>query len=192
MVFCLMHSIKKKKIKFFLADMDPQGIKKKLSDDGIIYAEVPNLYGFPLTDESHKTTFTIYSLNKLFKEAGYNIIDYGYATTPKESLKLDYYYNNSEENIFIIATKNSVKKKVKTPQPIIPKSINNFKHTLFTTYAKIMVGSICLTLLKLSLRYFKTFILFFIYGILEIISLKILRFSLVNKIVKNIKKIFNF
>jgi len=167
-----------------------ENLKNNLSKNGILYAEVPNLYGFPLTDESHKLTFTIHSLSKLFEDSGYNIIKYGYATTPEESLKLGYYYNNNKENLFVIATKEDITNKILLHKPIIPRSIKSFQLTLFMTYAYIMLNSICFNLLKLSMRYFRTFILFLIYGLLEVISIKIFRFSLVNTIIKNLKKIF--
>ena len=80
-------------------------LKNNLSEEGILYAEVPNLYGFPLADEAHKIAFTDFSLVNLFKSAGYEILDYGFTKTPKESIKFDYYYNHESENLYIICGK---------------------------------------------------------------------------------------
>ena len=41
-------------------------LKNNISNEGIIYAEVPNLYGFPLGDPAHNIAFTKYSLSKIF------------------------------------------------------------------------------------------------------------------------------
>ena len=141
-------------------------LKNSLSEEGVIYVEVPNLYGFPLSDEAHKIAFTLYSLAKLFKDSGLEVINYGYNSTPKESIRFDYYYNNEKENI--------------------PINISSFKYDLQISYAKIMLKSITLNLFKISLRYFRTFMLFLVYGLVEIITLKIFKISIVNKFLSKI------
>ena len=157
-------------------------LKNILSVEGIIYVEVPNLYGFPLGDEMHNSTFTQFSLYKLFTDCGFEIINYGFTQTPKESIKFNYYLNNKKECIYIIASLKKNLKITKIPEANIPKNTRIFKYRLQVAYARIMLNSVSLVLFKLSLKNLKTFFLFLIYGLTELITLKILRFSLINKI----------
>ena len=159
-------------------------LKDHLSDEGVLYAEVPNLYGFPLADEAHKIAFTEFSFAKMFQSAGYEILDYGFTKTPKESIKFDYYYNHESENLFIICGKKRKNPSLNFPKNKIPNSINNFTYELKIKYANLMLKKISFTLFKSSLRYFRTFALFFIYGLVDFISLKIFRISLVSKFLR--------
>ena len=160
-------------------------LKNNLSDKGAIYVEVPNLYGLPLGDEAHKIAFTLYSLAKLFKDCGLEIKYYGYIETPKESVKFDYYYNNEHENILMIGTlKSNNSENITLPDPNIPNNIKSFKYNLQLSYAKIMVKTITINLFKMVLRYSRTFILFLLFGLAEIISLKLFKTSLINKFLK--------
>ena len=65
----------------------------------------------------------------MFQSAGYEILDYGFTKTPKESIKFDYYYNHESENLFMYMWKKEEKihhlifRKIK-----IPNSINNFTY----------------------------------------------------------------
>ena len=164
-------------------------LKNCLSKEGVIYAEVPNLYGFPLGDEAHKISFSIYSLTKLFENSGLKIINCGFTSTPKESIKFDYYYNNESENIFVIAAlKENINKSSNLPESNIPNSTKSLIYKLELSYAKIMLKTITLNLFKMVLRYLRTFILFLLYGLVEIISLKIFKTSLINKYLKKNKK----
>ena len=160
-------------------------LKNNLSNEGVIYAEVPNLYGFPLGDEAHNSAFTKYSLAKLFKDSGLEIICCGYTRTPKESIKFDYFYASEIECLFIVgAFKGSNNKFVSLPTSNIPNDIKKFKYNLQLSYAKIMIKSISINLSKLSLKYLRTCILFLLYGLVELISLKIFKISLINNLIK--------
>tara|TARA_B110000444_G_C18794063_1_gene573951 strand:- start:260 stop:1318 length:1059 start_codon:yes stop_codon:yes gene_type:complete len=156
-------------------------LKNLLSDEGVIYAEVPNLYGFPLADEAHKIAFTQYSLVKMFKSAGFEILDFGFTKTPNESIKFDYYYNHDFENLFIICGRKKKNLSLNFPKDEIPKNIKNFKYGLKLRYAQLMFKKISFTLLKSSLRYFRTCVLFFTYGLIDLISLKIFKVSFISK-----------
>ena len=159
-------------------------LKNLLSEKGVIYAEVPNLYGFPLSDEAHKIAFTHFSLTKLFIDTGLEVLDYGFAKTPKESIKFDYYYNHEKENLFVIAGNKKKNQSFNLPSPEIPKNINIFKYNLKLTYAKLMLKTLSLNLLKISMRYFRTFIMFFLYGLFDFITLKIFKISLISRFFK--------
>lgn len=167
----------------------PQKILKKiyqsLKEKGILYIEVPNLYGFPLGDNAHLIAFTRYSLFNLLKKCGFKIIEFGYIKTPKESIKFDYYYNNHRENIYFLATK--TKEKIIEPQ--IPKiemtaNIKLFKRKLQLSYANIMLQEVSLSLIKRSIKNFITSIKFIVYGLIEVLSLFLLNTSLINKLKK--------
>ena len=160
-------------------------LKDHLSEDGIIYAEVPNLYGFPLGDVAHNIAFTKYSLSKIFIDSGFEIISCGYTSTPKESVKFDYFYTSQIECIYVVAAlKNSQNNFIELPTPNIPNNIKAFKYNLNSSYAKIMIKSISLNLFKLSLRYLKNFTLFLTFGLIDLICLKIFKFSLISKLFK--------
>jgi len=162
-----------------------EDLKNNLSNEGIVYAEVPNLYGFPLGDEAHNSAFTKYSLTKLFKDSGLEIICCGNTKTPKESIKFDYFYTSEIECLFIVgALKGSKNKFVSLPDSNIPNNIKKFKYNLQLSYAKLMIGSISINISKLSLRYFRTCILFLFYGLVELMSLKIFKISLINSFFK--------
>ena len=159
-------------------------LKESLSNSGVMYIEVPNLYGFPLADESHKIAFTHYSLIKLLKDIGFKVLNFGYTKTPEESVKFDYYYNHEKENLFVVVGLQSDKQNLPKLNSNIPKKINSFKYNLMFAYAKIMVKKISVTLFKLVLRYTRTFSLFLIYGLVELVTLKLFKISLVNKLFK--------
>ena len=142
------------------------------------------MYGFPLGDEAHKIAFTQYSLVKMFHSSGYEIFDYGFTKTPKESIKFDYYYNHDLENLFIVCGKKKRSLSLNVPKKKIPETIENFKHVLMLTYSKIMLKKISSTLLRTSMRYLRSFILFFIYGLVDFITLKIFKVSIVSKFFK--------
>ncbi len=157
-------------------------INKCLKSNGIIYIEVPNLYCFPLGDTAHLIAFTHYSLYMLVKKSGFKILNYGFGQTPKESIAFNYYYNNKKENIYIIAIKTEKKiNEMRIPDKIIPSNIQILKYKIQSSYANIMLFEISLTLIKQILKYCKTFILFFFYGLIEFFSLKIFKNSLINK-----------
>ena len=161
-------------------------IKENLSEKSYLYAEVPNLYGYALTDNSHLSTFNLYSIVKLFDEAGFNVIDYGHCSTPKESYLLNYYYNNKIENLYIYASKHKTSnyKNSASVKILLPKSISEFKKKLFLSYSKIMIKDISFSLSMNSLKKIKTALLFLVYGVIELISLKIFKFSLIDKLLK--------
>ena len=159
-------------------------LKKLLSKKGVVYAEVPNLYGFPLSDEAHKIAFTKYSLVEMFSSIGYEILDYGFAKTPSESIKFDYYYNHDQENLYVIAGQKSKDSRINLPKKNVPKNINNFIYKLKLKYAKLMLINISYNLFKTFLRYLRTFILFFIYGLIDFISLKVFKTSIISKFFK--------
>lgn len=160
---------------------DLMTLKNLLSKNGVVYAEVPNLYGFPLADEAHKIAFTEYSLFQIFKSTGFEVLDYGFTKTPKESVKFDYYYNHDSENLFIICGLKDKNHSVDFPKNKIPKNIKNFKYQLKLQYAKIMLRNISANLLNLSLKYFKTGFLFLIYGLVDFLTLRFFKISLIRK-----------
>ena len=130
-------------------------LKNILSKNGVIYAEVPNLYGLPMINEAHKISFSKYSYVNMFKSAGFEILDYGFTKSPKESIKFDYIYHYETENIFIVCGKLEKKLSLNLPKKEIPKNIESFKSELKYNYAKLMFKDISLTLFLPSLRYLK-------------------------------------
>ncbi len=166
-------------------------LKENLSNEGLIYAEVPNLYGFPLGDPAHNIAFTKFSLSKMFLDLGFDVISCGYTSTPKDSIKFGYFYSSIFEAIYIVAAPtDSRKNRNKLPSPNIPKSIVKFKYDLNLSYVKIMLKFISPNIFKLFFQYFKIFILFSFYGLFELLCLKIFKKSFGGKTIisKLIKK----
>ena len=61
------------------------------------------------------------------------------------------------------------------------KLFGNIKYELKFKYAKLMFKNISLTLLVPSLRYLKRSVLYFAYGLIDLITLKIFKISLISK-----------
>jgi len=156
-------------------------LKNILSKNGVIYAEVPNLYGLPMVNEAHKISFSEYSFVKMFKSAGFEILDYGFTKSPKESIKFDYVYNYDAENIFLVCGKIEKSIPLNLPKDSIPNNIKNFKYELKSKYSELMFKNISLTLLVPSLRYLKRSVLYFAYGLIDLITLKLFKISLISK-----------
>ena len=159
-------------------------LKNLLSDEGVLYAEVPNLYGFPLQTSTHKIAFTEQSIIKMFKSAGFEILDFGSNSSPKEILKLGHVYSHDKENLYIVCCKKEKNLSLKFPNNEIPKSIQDFKLELKLTYAKLMLKKISYTLLRPSLGHIKRGIIFIIYGVIDILTLKLFKISLISKLFK--------
>ena len=159
-------------------------LKKKLTKkkySGIIYAEVPNLYGFPMSEKYHLSNFNINSFIKLFEKSGLKVIGYGGTSTPLESSKFNYFLSSPKESIFVIATlNNNIYKPMLVKYDEIPKTIKEFKYKLNLSYAEIMTKYIFFNLFRLSLKYFKTSAKYISYGFLEILVLKIFRTSFIS------------
>ena len=51
----------------------------------------------------------------MFSSIGYEILDYGFAKIPSESIKFDYYYNHDQENLYVIAGQ-KVKLRINLPK----------------------------------------------------------------------------
>ena len=163
-----------------------KNLLRNLNNGGVIYAEVPNLYSFPMSDEAHLINFSKYSLYFLFKKSGLKIIDVGYCSSPKETIEHNYYYNSKKENLFIVAKKidqqnNDFEVKKDT---FVSNNISEFKKRLFLSYSGIMIKNIPWNLLKPSLKKIKTALLFFLYGSIDLISIKVFKFSLISRILK--------
>ena len=140
-----------------------------------IYLEVPNLYGKSHRDPAHKIEFSLKSILNLLNDIGIYVEDYGFIESPKETINFGSYYNNKIENIYIIAnlSKSIVSKTLVQSVPL--KDINEFKLKLYLSYAKIMINNIFVNLISKAWWFFKTSLKYFIYGITEILFIKIIK-----------------
>ena len=132
-------------------------------------------------NEAHKISFSEYSFVKMFKSAGFEILDYGFTKSPKESIKFDYIHHYDTENIFIVCGKIEKKLSINLPRKEISKDIKSFKYELKSKYAELMFKNISLTLLVPSLRNLKRSVLYFAYGFIDLITLKLFKISLISK-----------
>ena len=107
-----------------------------LHDDGSVYIEVPNLFGFPLIDDAHLSTFTLDSLRYLCQTSGLEILASGYCQTPLEAIHFDYPYSTNKENVYVLARKSSRSAhKSSASFDLTPtRDINSIKHELTKNY----------------------------------------------------------
>lgn len=159
-------------------------LKNVLSENGVVYAEVPNLYGFPLMNNYHTIAFSQQSLIKMFHSAGFEILDYGFNGSPKEIVKLGHIYGHDRENLYIIACKKINNKSLNFPNEEIPKNIKDFKYKIKITYAKLMCKKISYILIRPTLGLIKRCIIFFLYGLIDLITLKLFKVSIISKFLK--------
>ncbi len=80
-------------------------INNLLSDDGLIYIEVPNVFGCSIGDPAHLISFHKIGLDKLLNETGFVLVKSGYIRTPIEAISYNYPHSSFNENIYIIAKK---------------------------------------------------------------------------------------
>lgn len=71
-----------------------------LMPNGILYIEVPNLFGAPLNDPTHFFTFSHQSLDYLLNAAGFEILN---LTTSGDPVDQTFYASNREENLICLA-----------------------------------------------------------------------------------------
>ena len=86
-------------------------LNSNLAENCIFYLEVPNLYGFPFSDESHLMSFSSKGFFETITQSGLEIIEIGYSTTPKSSVLYEYPLANSQENFYAICIGNNFYRK---------------------------------------------------------------------------------
>tara|TARA_B100001758_G_C18410984_1_gene615667 strand:- start:2779 stop:3807 length:1029 start_codon:yes stop_codon:yes gene_type:complete len=82
-------------------------LNSNLAKNCICYIEVPNLYGFPVSDEAHLMSFSSKGLVETITQSGLEIIEIGYSTTPKSSVLYEYPLAHSQENLYAICKGNN-------------------------------------------------------------------------------------
>ena len=119
-------------------------LKNALSENGVVYAEVPNLYGFPLMNKYHTIAFSQQSLIKMFHSE-----DYGLMAPLKRLLNCHIY---GHERKFVYHTCKKINNKsLNFPNEEIP-NIKDFKYKIKLTYAKLMCKKISYILIKTNFR----------------------------------------
>ena len=79
-------------------------INKCLNKNGILYIEVPNLFGLPMFSDSHLSSFTLDSLKKNLLNLDFYIIKSGYSHSDKDNFNYGVHYISDIENIYIIVS----------------------------------------------------------------------------------------
>jgi SAM-dependent methyltransferase len=114
-----------------------------MQDNAILYAEVPNLYGSPLSDPAHLVAFSRRGLDYLFSKNGFEIVAQGYCSTPLESVDYGYLLSTNTENLYLIARQMPRLHTVKVAAESVERvSISDFLYDLNVTYTRLslMVG----------------------------------------------------
>jgi 2-polyprenyl-3-methyl-5-hydroxy-6-metoxy-1,4-benzoquinol methylase len=158
-----------------------QMLKNKLHNNGLIYAEVPNLLRFPLSDEAHKITFSEYSLKKLFIDLGFEIIHSGFHSTVSEANNYGYYLNSQYENLNILVKKNLKKtyKSINKKELSISVNTQEFENNLVYNYSLLMF-IISFRYLKKSLKLLKSFILILSYALIDYLTIRVFKKSIIS------------
>jgi len=159
-------------------------LNRHLPNRTIVYIEVPNLYGFPLCDPAHLTSFSSKSLRNLLSKAGMTHIKHGFSSTPFESILYGYPFSGLQENIYFLCITNN--KSCNSYENIISKEVflkkRKFKKKilflikLFFSNLKVSIFPI-LNYFILGLYILSKFVLYFIRFLLTPVSFIIFIFS---------------
>ena len=160
---------------------DPSGFLKHLhsnilNDDGYIYIEVPNAYGFPLSDPTHFFTYTEISLSNILTSHGFKIEKIVVQGNQKYGWDID----NNHMNISVIASKTNIL----SNDYIAPLDTNKFVKDLKKSYSRIHKNLLALKLKRL----FKDIFLLIIYLVIFVPE-KILKIDM-RPIISRCKGIF--
>ena len=121
-------------------------LTSNLSRNCIFYLEVPNLYGFPVSDEAHLLSFSSKGFIDTIKQSGLEILEIGFSSTPESSILYDYPISNSKENLYAICKRrdsesNSLEEKIISEFKVkIPQSKEYFQKKM--RYANLRLGII--------------------------------------------------
>ena len=118
---------------------DPSGFLKHLhsnilKDGGYVYIEVPNAYGYPLSDPTHFFTYTEISLSNILSSHGFKIEKILLQGNQKYTVDID----NNHMNISLIASKTNILSK----NYIVPMDANRFVKDLKKSYRGIHKNSL--------------------------------------------------
>ncbi len=123
-------------------------LNKILPLNSLIYIEVPNLYGVPLCDPAHLTSFSRGSLKKLLHRAGVSNIESGFSHTPSEARLYGYPYSGYQENNYFLCLTNKNNVKINSPSALL-----NFKNqrlhnvsSIFYFFLKLFIANIKVSL----------------------------------------------
>ena len=146
---------------------------EKLEENTLIYIEVPNVYGFPLCDPAHVTSFSKQALSKFMQHAGFSLVDQGFISTPASSFKYGYWYESPEENIYFLGRYKGIKKNIQEKNPNLQEFMNKLDFSYNSIGIKYMHGRILKNSLRLLIRSIYIFLI-------SLISFSFMRIFLVN------------
>jgi 2-polyprenyl-3-methyl-5-hydroxy-6-metoxy-1,4-benzoquinol methylase len=152
----------------------PSEMIKKITDsmteNSILYIEVPNIYGFPFKDPAHLTSFSMQALLLLIFKSGLEVIRSDFISTPNSSFKFGYFYQNKQETIYLLCKK--TKKVSKEKFKNVP--IDEFTKNLDRSFNKIGLVTMAPRLLRESAKYFILFVIVMISSIFSFSKIRIL------------------
>jgi hypothetical protein len=126
-----------------------------ITEDGYIYIEVPNLFGFPLSDPVHVFSYSIDSISYLLNKCGFEILNIytdGYPSTND-------LWDNNERKIVLIACKSD---QITTPIPasISKKEIEGRMRLSYNKKSWGILGSEIKKILRQLITFLKDFVIF--------------------------------
>jgi len=137
-----------------------------LKKNGILYIEVPNLYGIPLCDPTHFFTYSYSSLEYLLNISGFKVLNISTGIEPTDET---FFARSKEENLMCIAISDKV---------LQSHNIKNFNFILFRkmltkSYLKHSKNALIRYIVETKKHVFRCLIYFLFIFVIEIFSTKL-------------------
>ena len=144
-------------------------LKKCLKKNGILYIEVPNLFGSPMLGDIHLSSFTLDALKNNLLNLDFQIIKSGYSHSDKGSFDFGIHYISDTENVYIICIKNDklIKLEFETAKTKLYKDKGELIRKLNYEYSRISIKSISKMHLKKILLHLYYFSIFFFPALMD-------------------------
>ena len=140
--------------------------KNILKETGVLYIEVPNLYGIPLCDPTHFFTFSSASLEYLLSVSGFKIL---YLATSGEPADETFFARSNEENLMCLAV--PIKNVVKTSVQEIDGNL--FQRQLTKSYKKHSMNGLMRYILEVKQHMLRCLVYIVFICFIEIFSTKL-------------------
>ena len=162
-------------------------LKNSLESKGILYIEVPNLFGIPMQRESHISSFTLESFIRNMPIFGFTILKSGFSQSTYNTFDFGFNYISKKENIYVICTLNN--KEVIDKKVSLFKNKNQLIKKLNYEYSKISLKNISSMHLKKVFLHFFYFLIYFFPALIDFIFVRFINISISFYLLRPLNKI---
>ena len=162
-------------------------LKNSLESKGILYIEVPNLFGIPMQSESHISSFTLESFIRNMPIFGFTILKSGFSQSTYNTFDFGFNYISKKENIYVICTLNN--KEVIDKKVSLFKNKNQLIKKLNYEYSKISLKNISSMHLKKVFLHFFYFLIYFFPALIDFIFVRFINISISFYLLRPLNKI---